>query len=139
MVSLVQNVLTLDLTGLTKRPAVSSILNELRLKNRNKEIKTVNDFDFERNDIADEPEQKFDPTEFMGKYTEDDIEKAIASLPEGYKFVFTKYFYDDKSHKEIADELGINVGTSKSHLFDAKNILKTKILIKEAKLFSIVC
>jgi RNA polymerase sigma-70 factor (ECF subfamily) len=42
------------------------------------------------------------------------------------------------SHKEIAEELGINVGTSKSHLFDAKKILKTKLLTKEAKLFSIV-
>jgi RNA polymerase sigma-70 factor (ECF subfamily) len=120
-----------SLEGWIRTVLTTTILNELRLKNRNKEIKTVNDFDFERNDIADEPEQKFDPTEFMGKYTEDDIEKAIASLPEGYKFVFTKYFYDDKSHKEIADELGIGEATSRSQLSKAK--LRVKSYLENLK------
>jgi RNA polymerase sigma-70 factor (ECF subfamily) len=34
---------------------------------------------------------------------------------------------DDYSHKEIAEMLGINIGTSKSNLARAKAILKDKI------------
>ena len=36
---------------------------------------------------------------------------------------------DDYSHKEIADMLSINIGTSKSNLARAKGILKEKITL----------
>jgi RNA polymerase sigma-70 factor (ECF subfamily) len=37
------------------------------------------------------------------------------------------YVLDDYSHKEIADSVGISVGTSKSNLARARGILKIKI------------
>jgi len=41
--------------------------------------------------------------------------------------VFNLYVLDGYSHKDIADMLSINVGTSKSNLARAKAILKDKI------------
>lgn len=112
-----------SLEGWIKRVLVTTILDELR--KGVKTINTVDDFDFERNDIADEPEQNFDDSEFMGKYSEKDIKDAILSLPEGYKFVFTQYFYKNKSHREIADELGIGEASSRSQLSKAKRKVKS--------------
>lgn len=53
--------------------------------------------------------------------------KIIQELPDRYRLVFNLYVIDDYSHKEIAEMLGINIGTSKSNLSRAKVILKEKI------------
>jgi RNA polymerase sigma-70 factor (ECF subfamily) len=47
--------------------------------------------------------------------------------------VFNLYVFEEMTHKEIADALGINIGTSKSNLAKAKQNLK-KLLKKEHKL-----
>ena len=60
----------------------------------------------------------------MGKYTVSDIRKAMESLPEGYKVVFYQYFYNNKSHRDIANMLGIDEGTSRSQLAKAKKKIK---------------
>ena len=49
-----------------------------------------------------------------------DIKSAISKLSPKCKKVFELYHIQNYSHDEIADELGINVGTSKSNLFKAK-------------------
>ena len=55
------------------------------------------------------------------------LTQLIQSLPDRYRLVFNLYVMDDYSHKEIAEMLGINIGTSKSNLARAKAILKDKI------------
>jgi RNA polymerase sigma-70 factor (ECF subfamily) len=57
-----------------------------------------------------------------------DIKSAISKLSPKYKKVFELYHIQNYSHDEIADELGINVGTSKSNLFKAK--LKLSEMLK---------
>lgn len=57
---------------------------------------------------------------------------AITELPLGYRTVLSMYLLDDYSHKEIAEELDISVGTSKSQLAKAKKFLVK--LLREAKL-----
>lgn len=57
----------------------------------------------------------------------DFLTKIIQELPDRYRLVFNLYVLDDYSHKEIAELLGINIGTSKSNLARAKGILKQKI------------
>ncbi len=52
------------------------------------------------------------------------IEKAIQSLPNGYRMVFTMIEIEGYTHREVADILGITEGTSKSQLFYAKKKLK---------------
>lgn len=52
------------------------------------------------------------------------LEKAILSLPEGFRMVFTLIEIEGYSHKEVANILGISEGTSKSQLFYAKKRLR---------------
>lgn len=51
----------------------------------------------------------------------------IQELPDRYRLVFNLYVMDGYSHKDIAEMLEINIGTSKSNLARAKGILKNKI------------
>ncbi|AUS05272.1 RNA polymerase sigma factor [Pseudotamlana carrageenivorans] len=53
--------------------------------------------------------------------------QIIQELPDRYRLVFNLYVLDGYSHKEIADMLNINVGTSKSNLARARMILKSTI------------
>jgi len=55
------------------------------------------------------------------------LTKIIQELPDRYRLVFNLYVMDGYSHKEIAEMLEINIGTSKSNLARAKAILKNKI------------
>lgn len=52
------------------------------------------------------------------------IEKAIMSLPEGYRIVFLLIEVEGYKHQEAAKILGISEGTSKSQLHYAKQSLK---------------
>ena len=48
----------------------------------------------------------------------------IQMLTPGYRAVFNLYVIEDYSHKEIAEILGISIGTSKSNLAKAKAKLR---------------
>ncbi len=56
--------------------------------------------------------------------------KLIQLLPDGYRLVFNLYAIEGFSHKEIAENLNISEGTSKSQLFKAKNMLKNMMAKK---------
>ena len=51
----------------------------------------------------------------------------IQDLPDGYRFVFNMYVFENFSHKEIAQQLGISVNTSKSQLAKARRQLQKKL------------
>ena len=53
--------------------------------------------------------------------------QIIQELPDRYRLVFNLYVLDGYSHKEIANMLKINLGTSKSNLARARQILKQTI------------
>ncbi len=57
----------------------------------------------------------------------DTILTAIQELPNQYRLVFNLYTLDNYSHKQIAKMLQISVGTSKSNLHRAKQLLKAKL------------
>ncbi|WP_396169699.1 RNA polymerase sigma factor [Flavobacterium sp.] len=57
----------------------------------------------------------------------EDIQFLIDSLPEGYKMVFNLFAIEGYKHHEIASMLGINEGTSKSQLSQARKMLQTQI------------
>jgi len=56
----------------------------------------------------------------------------IRKLSPAYKVVFNLYVIDGFTHQEIANMLGISVGTSKSNLSKARAFLQ-KYLIKDEK------
>jgi RNA polymerase sigma-70 factor (ECF subfamily) len=53
-----------------------------------------------------------------------DLERAIARLPRGYRQVFVLHDIEGFTHEEIAGLLGIEPGTSKSQLFQARRQLR---------------
>ena len=53
-----------------------------------------------------------------------DIVEAMQSLSPAYQAVFNLYVMEGYTHQEIADELEINIGTSKSNLAKAKTNMK---------------
>ena len=57
-----------------------------------------------------------------------DLTKTISNLPNGYRTVFNMYIIDGYSHKEIAKELNISIGTSKSQLLRAKKHLQKNLI-----------
>ena len=61
------------------------------------------------------------------RFNVDDIQSLIDGLPDGYKMIFNLYAIEGFKHKEIADLLGINEGTSKSQLSHARRILQEQI------------
>jgi RNA polymerase sigma factor (sigma-70 family) len=65
----------------------------------------------------------------IDRLSADELIKVIQGLPEGYRLVFNLYEIEGYSHQEIAKQLGIQEGTSKSQLFKAKTWLR-KSLVK---------
>ena len=53
--------------------------------------------------------------------------KLVQKLPPTYQMVFNLYVFEGLGHKEIADQIGISEGTSKSNLHDARAWLKKNI------------
>lgn len=51
----------------------------------------------------------------------------VNELPVGYRTVFNLYIFEEKSHKEIAQMLGINEKSSASQLFRAKSALAKRV------------
>lgn len=63
-----------------------------------------------------------------------EIMEAVQQLPASYRTVFNMFVVDGFSHKEIAEQLGISVGTTKSNLSKAKMSLK-KALANKVKIY----
>lgn len=57
--------------------------------------------------------------------TREQILSMLDQLPPSYRTVFNLFVVDGFSHEEIADSLGISIGTSKSNLARARQHLKT--------------
>ncbi len=93
---------------------------------KNKNIFTKDNQDF-ANIEGEEPEQ-----DVLSQLRTEDIMKAVQSLSPGYRAVFNLYVVEGYSHKEVSDELGISVGTSKSNLAKAKKNLR-RLFTKESK------
>jgi len=63
----------------------------------------------------------------IAKIAADDLMKLIQELPPRYRLVFNLYVIEGMSHQEIAREMSITQGTSKSNLARAREILKKKV------------
>jgi RNA polymerase sigma factor (sigma-70 family) len=69
--------------------------------------------------IEDEGEE-----EIFNGMTPNEVLAAVKKLSPAYQMVFNLYVVEDYSHKEIAEMLGISIGTSKSNLAKAKQNLR---------------
>jgi len=71
------------------------------------------------------------------RFSQTEIFETLKELPDGFQTVFNLYVIDELKHKEIAEELNISVGTSKSQLMRARKkfeeLLYKKAIIKLRK------
>jgi len=115
-----------SLKGWIRRVINNNILDELRKK----KIKYTSD-----DSVLGRIE---DPTSSEDQYVEKisaiEIMRAAENLSPRFKEVFDLYF-DGYKHEEIAEKLGISVGTSKSNLFKAKANIRKYLggMVNEAK------
>jgi RNA polymerase sigma-70 factor, ECF subfamily len=84
--------------------------------------------DIEATDFADDIISKLSVDEIMG---------LVQKLSPTYRMVFMLYVVEGYKHREIAERLGIQEGTSKSNLQDARIKLQEMIRIHYPHLFDI--
>ena len=100
--------------GWAKRVTVNSILKSFSKRN-------VMD---KSSDIDDIIEPSSDAPDVISDIAYKELLAFLNYLPEGKRVIFNLYAIEGYTHKEIAEELGINEGTSKSQLAKAKVILR---------------
>jgi RNA polymerase sigma-70 factor (ECF subfamily) len=71
-----------------------------------------------------------DPAQLlMGKMATEQVEEAIAALPDEYRVVATLYFVQDFSYQEIAEVVGVPVGTIRSRLHRGRRLLQKALWV----------
>lgn len=80
---------------------------------------------------VDETEIDLDPND-EPEFTMKDVIEAMQELSPAYRAVFNLFVMENRSHQDIAEELDISVGTSKSNFSKAKVNIR-KILLKKRK------
>ncbi|MBZ9650977.1 RNA polymerase sigma factor [Psychroflexus montanilacus] len=101
--------------GWVRRIMVTTAIDFLR---RQKQLEFSTD-SFDQYEEVDMPS--------LTEWSVDELQGFIDELPEGYKLVFSMHVIEDYSHKAIAKTLNISEATSRSQLFKAKRLLKTKL------------
>ena len=102
--------------------------NALKVLRKGRRLKIVENFsDGPQNGMdrfADVPD---DAGEGMPSVPEQELQRMIMELPDGYRTVFNLYVLEKRSHREIAGLLGIKEDSSASQLFRAKAMLVRKV------------
>lgn len=99
------------LFGWLRRIMVNTAIDELRKKNMIPEIGGMPDYIWEEPDESGSADQLILYKELVNE---------TKKLPPSYRTVFNMFVIDGLSHPEIAEILGISVGTSKSSLSKAR-------------------
>lgn len=110
-----------------KRIVVNNALNHLK-----KEKRLADNLERIKNENQENVfEEEMDAA--LPSYTVGQIQDAMELLSEGYRVVFSLYLFEDYTHKEIADELGITESTSKSQLNRAKKKMRELLINRYSK------
>jgi len=98
--------------------------------------------DYYRSNLKMAYAQDLDTAEHIGEVSMadnnlnyNDLLAMIQKLPQSYRTVFNLFAIDGYTHEEIAEMLDINIGTSKSNLFKARQKLKQMIMSADASAY----
>lgn len=100
--------------GWLRRVVFSTLSDYFRKKNRGLAFLEIQDVGADDSDV-------------LNKLYFEDLIAYLNHLPETTKKVFIKFHLEGYSHQEICDELGISEGTSKWHVFSARQKLKEQL------------
>lgn len=104
------------LMGWIRRIMINNAIDELRKSNAMAEAGYTSDAVWNETNEGDNADQ-------MLLYK--DLMEQVGKLPPMYRTVFNMHVIDGLNHNEIAELLGIAVGTSKSNLWKARQLLQT--------------
>ena len=121
--------LEMVLMGWMRMIMINTAIDQLRKNNFLPEIGDISENTWAQEDKSQSSDQVLLYKELV---------KQIKKLPPSYRTVFNLYVIDGLTHQEIADALGISVGTSKSNLSKARVILQ-KIVKSNDREGSDVC
>ena len=113
-----------SLEGWIRRIMVNTAIDKIRRDKRSLTLSQSEDLLDVNVQMEEEEEEVDERMELNMK----DVITAMQDLSPGYKAVFNLYVMENMTHREIAVELGISEGTSKSNLAKAKLNLR-KILL----------
>ena len=102
-------------------------VNEALKKIRKRKSRNTLEYKWDLPDLENEEEPD------VGDIPARVIQEMIQELPEGYRTVLNLYAFEEKSHKEISELLGITESTSASQLHRARNLLAKRIKKKKKK------
>lgn len=108
-----------------RRIMINTIIDQYRKERKNREY--IEYADFQENDTGI---QEVDFNEAEKRFNAEQLEKMIHQLPNVSQQVFNLHAIDGYSHKEIAEKMGMSVGTSKWHVSHARKELKKMIELK---------
>jgi RNA polymerase sigma-70 factor (ECF subfamily) len=116
--------------GWVRRIVVNTAVDHLR---RNKHEYMIVSTVYAREGDVPDPAEDVEEENLLNNLSEEEILNAVSQLSPAYRTVFNLYVMENFPHKEIADQLGISEGTSKSNLAKARFQLKKNLfnLIKQ--------
>lgn len=104
--------------GWLKRIMIHTAIDYYRANERHQHQQELNDANLNQADSATTP---------LDDLSYDELLSLVQRLPPAYRTVFNLAVIDGYGHDEIADQLNISVGTSKSNLFKARAHLRTML------------
>jgi RNA polymerase sigma-70 factor (ECF subfamily) len=117
--------------GWLRRVMINNTLTIIRKLKKNNDITRYNE-NYDKPAIWEENvEMSSEAQIYDAGFSREELLEMIRSLPDGYREILNLYVIDGYKHHEIAKLLGISVGTSKSKLFRARNLIK-KLLHQKA-------
>lgn len=114
-----------SLEGWIRRIMVNLSIDQYRKKKHHVDVDIENSKHFVEENNDEDDTKEADIYDFQPHH----IVEAMQQLTPVYRTVFNLYVFENFSHQEISEKLGISLGTSKSNYSKAKKNMK-KILIK---------
>ena len=114
-----------SLEGWIRRIMVNLSIDQYRKKKHTVDLDLENSKHYVEESAEEDDEHEPDIYDFQPHH----IVEAMQQLTPVYRTVFNLYVFENFSHQEISEKLGISLGTSKSNYSKAKKNMK-KILIK---------
>lgn len=103
--------------GWAHRLCINTILSSLRTKKKIPKLQLV--------DNLPEVEENIDID--LSPISDELLLSTIQELPEKYRLIINLRIFENYSHEEIGQQLGIKTVTSRSHFMRAKKMLKEKL------------
>ena len=107
--------------GWMRKVFVNTVLEHFRKEKNN--FLMISDIEESQVEVSDENLERL----LNDDITEEALLNMIQQMPTGYRTVFNLYVFEDMTHKEIAEKLGIKENASRSQFSRAKSYLKNKV------------